>query len=499
MTDPVILELPPDHVLPVIFVPGIMGSNLQSKQNKAPVWRMDSTGGIPTKLIGSMLGKSAGDRQRVLDPANVEVDPSGAVPKRPVGSVYDTTGFTKRFWGEVGQSSYGEFLVWLEQVLNGQGYNPAKWPQFSYVAASAMPAPGQAREIPPLTTGIRMSMLGVEGWSKLAEKGSADLYSDDLIARARFRMPVYAFGYNWLDSNDVAAKLLSDRIHFVIDENNRGKSRCTQVVLVTHSMGGLVARACQKLEGMQERIAGVVHGVMPTVGAAVAYRRCKIGMADEPQSFLQHPIKKIKGDIGARTIGSTGPDVTAVFAQAPGALQLLPTGEYHTGWLTIEEPSGKTVGAAEPGSGNPYKDIYLQEDRWWGLVRKEWLDPEGGTKLTWAYYEANVRVAHKFHDGIRGSYHANTYVFYGKDEQVPSFEGVHWKLKRSIAPPDAKAPPAPEKVRDMAFGDIRDDGSNPLHVGGGLTVTPGPDGAAVMDTSYWDIGRIQPVVATLDY
>ena len=31
ITDPVICMLPPDGILPVIFVPGIMGSNLKSK------------------------------------------------------------------------------------------------------------------------------------------------------------------------------------------------------------------------------------------------------------------------------------------------------------------------------------------------------------------------------------------------------------------------------------------------------------------------------------
>ena len=485
-TDPVILELPPDHVLPVIFVPGIMGSNLQRKSDETPVWRLDSSGGIPAKLVGDMLGKRAGDRQRVLDPVHVEVDPSGAVPKQPAGSVFNRELYVARGWGEVGETSYSGFLVWLEQVLNGQGFNPAKWPQFAYVAMSAAPVPGQVRDVPPLTGGIHMSMPQLSELARLAEKGSADLYSDDLIARARFRMPVYACGYNWLDSNFLGAQRLKDRIASVIKENNRGKSRCSQVVLVTHSMGGLVARACQQLEGMQDAIAGIVHGVMPAVGAPVAYRRCKVGMADEIQPSWLRPKDKLAAHIGARTIGYTGPDVTAVFAQAPGALQLLPTAQYPAGWLTIDGPSGKSI-TSEPSTGNPYKDIYLREDRWWGLVRKEWLTPPGGTDLTWSAYSINVGNARDFHDGIRDSYHPNTYVFYGKDKNVPSFEGVHWKLKRSSFPPDGNTPPTPQQVSDMGFGGVRDDGSNPLHVGGGLTVVPGMAGATVVDTSYWDL------------
>jgi hypothetical protein len=472
-TDPVILQLLPDHVLPVIFVPGIMGSNLRNKNSKDSVWKLNSTGGQPAGLLQSKLMLNAGQRQAQLNPSQVEVDPSGAVPKNPAGSVYDPKSYTARGWGEVGETSYSDFLVWFEQVLNGQGFNPAKWPQFSYVAVSATSVPGQPRDVPPLTGGIRMSMPQLDGLSKLAEKASADLYSDDLIARARFRMPVYACGYNWLDSNFVGAQRLKDRIVSVIKENNQGKSRCSQVVLVTHSMGGLVARACQQLDGMREMIAGIVHGVMPAIGAPVAYRRCKVGMWDE--------------DLGTSlVIGKTGQEVTAVFAQAPGALQLLPTGQYRSGWLTIDGPSGKSV-ASEPGTGDPYHDIYLQENRWWGLVRKEWLAPAGGTNLMWPIYGQNIAAAKSFHANILDSYHPNTYVFYGKDKEIPSFEGVHWKLRHSALPPDAKTPPTPEQVSDMSFGDVRDDGSNPLHVGGGVAVVPSMEGSHVVDTSYWDL------------
>ncbi|CAE6917221.1 hypothetical protein R69927_06359 [Paraburkholderia domus] len=485
-TDPVILELPPDHVLPVIFVPGIMGSNLRDTEQKTPVWRLDGFVGAPGKLVWDMSGKNSGERQKVLDPAKVEVDPGGAVPKQPAGSVYDPKSYTARGWGEVGETSYSGFLVWLEQVLNGQGFNPAKWPQFSYVSVSAAPVPGQSRDVPLLAGGIRMSMDQLEGLSKLAEKGSADLYSDDLIARARFRMPVYACGYNWLDSNFVGAQRLKNRIVSAIKENNQGKSCCSQVVIVTHSMGGLVARACQQLDGMHELIAGIVHGVMPAIGAPVAYRRCKVGMADESQPSWLHPKDTLAAHLGALTIGYTGPEVTAVFAQAPGALQLLPTAQYRSDWLTIDGPSGKSM-TSEPRTGDPYKDIYLREDRWWGLARKEWLAPTGGTNLTWSIYGQNIAAAKSFHTNILDSYHPNTYVFYGKDKEIPSFECVHWKLRRSTFSPDAETPPTPQQVSDMGFGAVRDDGNNPLHVGGGIAVLPSLESPNVVNTSYWDL------------
>jgi hypothetical protein len=491
LTDPVILEIPPNDVLPVIFVPGIMGSNLRNIATKNPVWRLDSAPSYlnvsklkdkPGGLIAGMAAKGPGRRQTDMQPLSVEVDPGGALPKQTVGSIYELKQYVQRGWGEVGEGSYHSFLLWLEQALNGQGYNPAKWPQFSYVSVSATPRPGEApRPIPPLRPGIRMDLSGLPG---AGERGPAELFSDDLIARAHFRMPVYACGYNWLDSNGVAAQRLRQRILDVIKENSHAHSGCSQVVLVTHSMGGLVARACQQLAGMQDSIAGVVHGVMPSIGAPIAYRRCKIGMLDEGG---------IEAKVGARVVGRTGQEVTAVFAQAPGALQLLPTAQYGSGWLTIDGPSGKSV-AVEPTTGDPYKDIYLRRDRWWGLIREEWLSPVGGTLLTWKDYKNNLTSASKFHESIQNAYHPNTYVFYGKDRKIASFEGVHWQIRRGAVQPGDGQRPSPQQVRDMGFSDVRDDGSNPLKVGGEQKlVVAGMDGTGivpsttVLDTSHWDL------------
>lgn len=259
LTDPVILELPPEDVLPVIFVPGIMGSNLRSNgkdsKPKASVWRLDnsthwnwvsSVKDKPAGLLFDMVGAGAGDRQKNLHPDRVEVDPSGTVPKTLGGSAFDSQQYVDRGWGEVGEGSYHGFLLWLEQALNGQGYNPATWSQFYYTAISALPKPGEKPSVPRLGPGIRITMRGLP---EKCDAGSLELYSDDLIARARYRMPVYACGYNWLASNVAAAERLSQRICDVIKENNHAHSRCSQVILVTHSMGGLVARSCQQLDG----------------------------------------------------------------------------------------------------------------------------------------------------------------------------------------------------------------------------------------------------------
>lgn len=451
LTDPVRLILPPMNVLPVIFVPGIMGSNLMDLEGN-PVWRLNTTVGRPVWLLGKMYAKGAGTRQRLMHPARVRVNPGGSVPDEPVGSVFRAEQYrNERYWGEIAEGSYHSFLLWLEERLNGQGYNPARWSDFFYAAVSAVPKPGERPPEPKLHPGISMKMRSFD-FRKLAEKEPAEpVMSDDLLKRAKFLMPVYACGYNWLASNAQAAEELRKRIEDVHAKNNQGGFKCEQVVLVTHSMGGHVSRCCAQLDGMQDKIAGIIHGVMPAVGAAVAYRRCKVGMFEEDAWASQ-------------VIGRNGREVTAVFAQAPGALQLLPTQEYQPRWLKIEDASGTEL-EVQPQT-DPYQDIYLRQDRWWGLIRQEWLRPEGGIPQTWDEFERNITKTREFHDKIRGHYHPCSYVYYGAGQEQPSFETVEWHItapQRYRQPPSTNRPTS-QQVSQMGFGDVSDTGENPLSV-----------------------------------
>lgn len=475
LSDPVRLVLPPKSVLPVIFVPGIMGSNLMDLESN-PVWRLDTTFGQPLGLARKMAFSGPATRQRLMHPARTKVDPNGSVPREASGSVRSPSQYrVERFWGEIAESSYHGFLTWLEERLNGQGFNPAKWQDFYYTSVSATPKPGERPKEPKLHPGIAMQMRGFNPSQHLDSTNSEVVTSDDLLKKSKFCMPVYACGYNWLDSNTRAAERLRSRIAQIIEANSRNGYKCEQVVLVTHSMGGLVARRCAQLPGMQEKIAGIVHGVMPAVGAAVAYRRCKVGMRDE--DF-----------VAGLVIGSTGREVTAVFSQAPGALQLLPSKEYNANWLKVKDAQGRSI-EAKPAA-DPYEEIYLRRDRWWGLVREEWLRPSGGRPLSWGEFEANVQVAKSFHGQIRGEYHPVTYVYYGADKKQPSFESVCWRMKAGLKP-DSKPAPASSTVRDLGFDQVRDNGSSPLYVGGQLEVAPsyGYMGgtATTYQTSYWEL------------
>ncbi len=480
MSDLVKFVAGPFAVLPVVFVPGIMGSNLMSNTKpNDPVWRLDVSVGLPWSLLGYAF-KTPGDRQKALHPARCKVDPRGAVPSKPHGSVHGRKTYVERGWGTVAESSYQEFLIWLEEQLNPVDCEPANWHEYKQMdpTISAMPKPGEKRK---LFTGLRMG-LGGEPFG--GEKKPFEwIRTDDLIQRGRLHFPVYAVGYNWLDDNAEAAQSLSERITAIIAENNRGFYRCRQVILVTHSMGGLVARACADLKQVKEaqQIAGIVHGVMPTVGAAVAYRRCKLGMHDEdPKAGL--------------VIGSNGQDVTAVFAQAPGALELLPSKGYRPHWLSIKNPNGSVAGSLPTKDGadaDPYECIYLRRDRWWGLVNEAWLSPLNGAPIRWQDFRLNIVAARSFHSSIEQAYHPRTFVLYGADPKMKSFGGISWRVTQGTL----KTGPRPDidAVVHMRPTDVRSDGTNPEYVGGKSEriymsgTMNGPGSEYINQTSFWEL------------
>lgn len=472
LIDTVKLVLPPAHAVPIIFIPGIMGSNLADLGHQ-PVWLLNSIGSVPVKLAWNWSPRSAGERQLILHPERTEVFKGGATPKENEALGLKEKDFLSRGWGEVSETSYHKFLMWIDTKLNGSR-EPLTWSDFFESPEKPNDDP-EAYMKKKLTPGIDMKMRGLPDVAECGNK-TESIKSEELIKRSKSTYPVYAFGYNWLDTNALAAKQLSDRIRNVIRENNKGPVKCSQVILVTHSMGGLVARACCQLEGMTQKIVGIVHGVMPATGAAVAYRRCKVGMRDE--------------DLGAGlVIGSDGKEVTAVFAQSPGALQLLPSENYGKNWLQILGPLGEIISTMP--KVDPYAEIYLQRHCWWSLIREDWLSPKGGKPIKWADFEANMISARNFHRSLAGKYHHNTFAFYGGGHNKKSFEKITWALKKGTFPANSGVAPALNTIINFRYQDVRYEGSNNLYIGGKLELSTSMRGdsptAHYLENSFWEI------------
>ncbi|MDN4051491.1 hypothetical protein QPK32_00135 [Massilia sp. YIM B02763] len=434
----------PKRVLPVIFLPGIMGSNLRmSEQRRKELNKEDNIAWRPDSLSASNIKRSAGssprERQLQLDPLQTVVDmydPSGfpqisgdirhnnvklaesfrspTLADDPPTAKCARSAVQKaraRGWGEVYFKSYGRLLQHMESRLNNtfsQGMLRQEW----------------------------RDVVGVDPklWQSEQSLPQKPLLEDELKSVVDgCWFPVFAFGYNWLQSNGDSAKIIAERINKVIEEFSQSGYECNQVIVVTHSMGGLVGRALihPAYGNLQDRVLGIVHGVMPAIGAPAAYKRMRAGFED------RGILLDGEASLGAKVAGNFGDEVTAVLANAQGGLQLLPTEAYGNGWLRVMH-SGRVL-EAWPKHGDPYSEIYAVVGKWYSLFREEWINPSGeparnggGTLArTLNYLE---RVKH-FHRMIVDTYHSNSYGHYGADSRRQSYTEVTWEINNSCADP----------------------------------------------------------------
>lgn len=365
------------EVVPIIFIPGTMGSRLKNSKTGKRAWDPDSSGfmlweygggwNTPAKRKKLLIGKQ-------FSPEYLEVNNGGWSQIKKFHSDSDPTR-QLRGWGGIFWSCYGGLLEEL------QNYN----------------------------------------WNKPVSGEDKDK-KKEMVGKC-FEFPVHAFGYNWTDSNINSGRKLAEKIDKIIKEYKKKGRLCKYVILVTHSMGGLVARSACMLHGASKKVLGVIHGVQPTVGAAAAYWRMKAGferkgMGDAPMAWV---------------LGTNGQEVTCILGNSPGGLELLPTRDYTTNagskqWLHVTLKNGKKISLPK---GDPYAEIYRIGERtnmftnkgdasFWRLVNPDWLDPTDSgakiilkkTKKSWGKYSYCLELAENFHNTLETKFHKPTYQFY---------------------------------------------------------------------------------------
>jgi pimeloyl-ACP methyl ester carboxylesterase len=427
----------PDLVVPILFVPGIMGTRLKVKNlDKVSAWFPPESKLSGIVQIVKHLNKSAADRQKLLDPNNTEVDDNG--PAHPDESSKALLAIAEgktdaerakwRGWGQLYGLSYSEILSVLEKTL-----------------ALVFDPTSQGKKLTSTWETLVMSrqdatMLG-------AQKPFVPLQETHLRDAADVLYPVHGVGYNWLQSNKKSGEWLSEEIERITAHYRKKGKACEKVIVVTHSMGGLVARACAQEPGMAERILGIVHGVMPAIGAPATYKRFRAGFESIEQVLL----------------GRNAAECTAVMANAPGPLELLPSAQYKTKsdqgtrhWLRASYLAINSQGQVQDkdvllGDGDPYADIYLNNSQnWWKLVREDLIDPAGrkekdkpkkkgemlaqddATFSDFQKFQLNMDRARELHDYIEDKYHPVTYAYYAADAKQLAWNEVHWKSEKSI-------------------------------------------------------------------
>ena len=370
------------EVVPIIFAPGIMGSRMKNK-NGDKVWDPDDAWFMVNNY--GRWDVDAAERKALLIGASFDKDFLQVINddsehnKKFVDK--EDTGRDQRGWGGVSWSSYGPFLKVLQQ-----------------------------RD------------FGLE-WGE--------------PVRHCFEFPVHACGYNWTASNRDSGAALAKTIDEVIKKYQDLGRICEQVILVTHSMGGLDARSACKLHGAESKVLGVIHGVQPALGSAAAYWRMKGGFdrpGDAPKgegglwSFLCNPLKTITrkplGTVAAWVLGTDGEEVTSLLGNMPGGLELLPNHLYTNNagkkaWLEFPAADGLSVQALP--KSDPYEEIYLAKDVFYRLVDPAWLDPGKAVqssmdddKTPWDFYRNYLKITKQFHADLQTQTHPQTYQFYSE-------------------------------------------------------------------------------------
>ena len=461
-------------VIPVIFVPGIMGSNLRMRATVKSsddglikpgmaAWRPPNGAYDSYNEAALWERRSPAERQQILDASTLEVD-SGGELDYPSCALGDAV-LRDRGWGEVHASSYGALLVDLQRNLD----------------KTFQVSPHGIRKVRQYWR--RVMQCEPERWGA---RSVTAITEAELEKYAAFQYPVYAFGYNWLESGAVAARQLRERIDAIKKFWTDRKHECRKVILVTHSMGGLVARACARASASGSSaasdIAGIVHAVMPALGAPIAYRRIACGT--EGGKFSNGPLDNFKAWKFSQVAGTTSAETTPIMAAAPGVLQLLPNHLYPRPWVLIK--TVRKVNHQEQvrdllalPDGNPY-DFYRDLTSWYRMIDPRLADPASKYKdhpngIT-PQIVASIDEAERFHtrdlmvdDGKSGAqkpyYHPNTYAFYGADTSLKAYGQIRWAARESGAGGVALTPANIRAARQIAH---HNDGAREVEVAKGL-------------------------------
>ncbi|MBT0729869.1 GPI inositol-deacylase [Rosenbergiella nectarea] len=408
---------PPVKTIPVIFLPGVMGTNLMANtaSTNEVIWRGDSLGSV----YFEWAGVDGERRRKLLNPDTTKVDNRGVIdrticsPLSDDGALFPTR--RQRGWGEVLSFSYGKFLSvfqgallddWQQALVNhGKSVSEKKGAISQLVGKSL--SEGKYAEI----------------------TGESVLTQEELNHFQNFLFPVHVYGYNWLQDNKTSAEGL---VAFIDRTIKLYKNHCghgmpfpsgqEKVIIVTHSMGGLVARYASQVCGAKDKILGIVHGVIPDLGSPAAYRRMKVGARQE-------------GMAGA-VLGNTAKELMPVLARAPAPLQLLPSSKYLSGapWLIVEGAGEDGSDVKLPQARDPFGEIYLNKTLWYRLYESDIIDKDEAVSQTnWDEYNDLIdKKVQPFIESLDNLYHPNTYAFYG--HTIASDGTLTWR-KTSITYP----------------------------------------------------------------
>ncbi|RZT36423.1 esterase/lipase family protein [Cupriavidus agavae] len=421
----------PRTPIPVVFLPGVMGSSLVNKDTGEDIWNapnMDELFSVIAGFISVVAGwfQSAAARSERFDPVAAVVHPNGpliSIDAEKLG--FDAAEARRRGWSTVHRWSYQPTLEWLHLALNHPmeyGVPKGEWAEGS--------EDGEETALKPVL-GTHPSEYGGFG------KGEAlTLDSEVFKTFVGYRYPVYAIGYNFLQSNELSARDVLDGVEYEDKDKKQHRilgireicreNRTDKAIVVTHSMGGLVARMASVLCGGSEDILGVIHGVQPATGAPVFAKRFRTGA--EGNDFKNRLVNQ-------SLMGRDAGEFVAIASYAQGPMELAPMPDYIDGkpwWIVVDRKGRERLRLPESTALN---DLYVSE-AWYGLLPdKTLLDPakvvekflrDSGIPLSvHEYYKKTMTTVVERQEALCGAYHSNTYALFGDGAiDLPDNEGT---------------------------------------------------------------------------
>ena len=329
-------------IIPIMFLPGIMGTRLQNSKTKERIWDPDN--------IFIMIYLALLDSTEKRDLLGITNTPNAKPITKAVFFKRYTAEQRDRNYAAVASDFYEAFLKTLETKLN----NP---------------------EVP---------------------QGAQDT---EII------YPVYVCPYDWRkDITDIAGKEVKD-----VYDTIKKEQETEEIIIITHSMGGLVAREfLRQNEQAAKKIKGVIHGVQPAAGAVQFYAYFKCGtqklLGISPTDLV------LKGILGRKKR-----DFAALCCDIPGAIELAPTsnlGEHQ--WLSWDAELEQKYG------------IEVQKDKIFSCYE----DKSGILGLTAPDFDntvkklitGNIKLSKTFHENLQTFRHERTHTL--SSSQVQTVQSV---------------------------------------------------------------------------
>jgi PGAP1-like protein len=261
---------------PVIFVPGVMGSRIGLSSSRT--WDPDSTLAMlrwpPLTMSGVQTNRAA---LSVAATGSRPITELGSDAKKDISKNAAASGVAQRELGLIKAPSADQIQQFFGVTRN---WASILWKYYGMV------------------------LLRLEGQ----------------FNATRTVNPVYAFGYDFRQSNAVSGGKLREFIGQVLSKH----PAASRVIIVTHSMGGLVVRGAIAGDGgIVDKIRGVIHGAQPSNGAVVCYTRFLSGMME--------PVESVGfWDLTPTVVGQTSAEYSYLMSGLPGPLQLLPNHRYQS-------------------------------------------------------------------------------------------------------------------------------------------------------------------------